>query len=114
MLNILLRNICESLKCCLDPWLSCMLDCIHICVFPFLKNYFKATSKDPRHLSIPSLSVELFCCFLSQSRHLSIARWIDRESFCPFDSSSTDPQSIELPFALDTCSIDASIEPFKA
>ena len=114
VLKILLRNIFESLKYCLDPWLSCMLDCIHICVFPLLKNCFKATSTDPRHLSIPGLSVELFSCFLSQSRHLSIARWIDRESFSPLNSSSTDPRSIELPFALVTCLIDASVEPFKA
>ena len=113
-LTFLLRNIFKSFKCCLDPWLRCMLDCIHICVFPFLKNCFKATSTDPQYLSIPGLSVELFSCFLSQSRHLSIARWIDRESFCPLDSSLTNPQSIELPFALDTFSIDASIEPFKA
>ena len=91
-----------------------MLDCIHICVFPFLKNYFKANSTDPWHLSILGLSVELFSFFLLQSRHLSIARWIDWESFCPLDSFLTNPRSIELPFALDTCSIDASIEPFKA
>ena len=39
-LNLLLSDDFESLKCCLDPWLSCMLDCIHICVFPFLKNCF--------------------------------------------------------------------------
>ena len=77
MLNIFVEKYFESLKCCLDPSLSCMLDCIHICVFPFLKNYFKATSTDPRHLSILGLSVELFSCFLLQSGHLSIARWID-------------------------------------
>ena len=114
MLNIFVEKYFESLKCCLDPSLSCMLDCIHICVFPFLKNYFKANSTDPWHLSILGLSVELFSFFLLQSRHLSIARWIDWESFCPLDSFLTNPRSIELPFALDTCSIDASIEPFKA
>ena len=36
----LLRDDFESLKCWLDLWLSYMLDCIHICVFPFLKNGF--------------------------------------------------------------------------
>ena len=30
---MLLRDDFESSKCCLDFWLSCMLDCIHICVF---------------------------------------------------------------------------------
>ena len=115
MLNFfLLRNIFESLKCCLDPWLSCMFDGIHIYVFLSLKNCFKATLIDPWHLSIRGLSFELFSCFLLQSRHLSIARWIDWESFYLLDSSSTDPRSIEIPFALDTCSIDASVEPFKA
>ena len=114
MLIFLLRDDFESLKCCLDPWLSCMLDCIHIYVFPFLKNYFKATLTDPQHLSTPGLSVELFSWFLSQSQHLSIARWINRESFCPLNRSSTNPRSIELLFALDTCLTDASIEPFKA
>ena len=101
VLKILLRNIFESLKYCLDPWLSCMLDCIHICVFPLLKNCFKATSTDPRHLSIPGLSVELFSCFLSQSRHLLIARSIDRATFCPLDRCSIAGQSIKVGF----CSI---------
>ena len=36
----LLRDVFERLKCCLDPWLSFMFDCIYICVFPFLKNCF--------------------------------------------------------------------------
>ena len=70
MLIFLLRDVFESLKCCLDPWLCCMLDCIYICGFSFLKNYFKATSIDPRHLSTLGLFVELFSFFLSQSRHL--------------------------------------------
>ena len=37
----------------------------------------------------PSLSIELFSCFLSQSWHLSIARLINRETFYPINSSST-------------------------
>ena len=115
MLNFfLLRNIFESWKWCLDPWLSCMFNGIHIYVFLSLKNCFKATLTDPRHLLIPGLSFELFSCFLLQSQHLSIARWIDWESFCLLDSSSTDPRSIEILFALDTCLITSSIEPFKA
>ena len=34
--------------------------------------------------------------FLSQSRHLSIARWIDWEISCLLDSSSIHPRSIKL------------------
>ena len=56
----------------------------------------------PWHLSIPSLSIELFNCFLSQSQHLSTARWIDRESFCPLDSSSTATLIHRAWFAVDT------------
>ena len=90
-----------------------MLDCIYICVFPFLKNYFKATSIDPWHLSRPGLSVELFNCFLLQSQHLLIARWIDRESSCPLDTSLIHRAC----FAEDTSGhllIAASVETFKA
>ena len=43
---LLLRNDFESSKFYLDPWLSYMFDCIHICVFLFLKNVFKQS----RHL----------------------------------------------------------------
>ena len=43
-------------KCRLDLWLSCMLDCIHICVFPFLKNVFLSnldtSSIPPQYLAI--------------------------------------------------------------
>ena len=44
----------------------------------------------------PSLSVELLSYFLSQSRHLSIARWINQESSWPFDSFSTTSRSTEV------------------
>ena len=84
----LLRDDFESFKCCFNLWFCSMLDCIHICVFLFLKNCFKATSTTPWHLSIPALSIELFSYFLSQSWHLSIARSIDRESLCPLNSST--------------------------
>ena len=39
-LNFYLRDDFKSLICCLDRWLSCMLDCIHVCVFHILKNWF--------------------------------------------------------------------------
>ena len=36
------RDVFESLKCCLDLWLSSMFDCIHVCVFLFFeKTVFK-------------------------------------------------------------------------
>ena len=98
----LLRDNFESLKCCLDRWLSSMLDCIHICGFLFLKNCFKVTSTAPRHLSIPNLPIELFSCFLLQSRPLSIARWINRESFYPLDSSSIATSNYRACFVVDT------------
>ena len=41
MLNIFrVERFFESLKCCLDLWLSSMLDCIHICVFLSLEKLF--------------------------------------------------------------------------
>ena len=36
----LLRDDFESSKCCLDLWLSSMLDCIHVCVFLFFEKLF--------------------------------------------------------------------------
>ena len=40
----LLKAIFESLTCCLDLWLSSLLDCTHLCVFfLFLKNWFYQT-----------------------------------------------------------------------
>ena len=36
----MLRDVFESLKCCLDLWLSSMLDCIQICVFLFFEKLF--------------------------------------------------------------------------
>ena len=66
--------------------------------------------------STPGLSIKLFNWFLSQSRYLPIARWIDRETFYPLDSSSIPPQSIEtaLLWTLGHLSIAASVEAFKA
>ena len=98
-LKLLLRDDFENLKFCLDLWLSCMFDCIHICVFSLLEKLFLSNLNSS---STPSLSVELLSCFLSQSRHLSIARWIDRESFYPLNSSSTATSIHRACFAVDT------------
>ena len=108
-----LRDYFERFLCCLDHWLSCMLDCIHICVFHISKNYFE---KLARHLldtsSIPFyLSSFSSIFFLSQSRHLLDTWWINRESSCILDSSSTPAGSIELLFLTLTlcCSIASSM-----
>ena len=97
-------------------WLACLIAFMSV-FFSSLKNLFQAISTAPRHLLTPSLSIELFSCFLLQSQHLSIAMSIDQETFCPLDSSSTDrwqildPSSFILPWTpLDTYSIDASID----
>ena len=58
--------------------------------------------------STPHLSVELLSYFLSQSRHLSTARWINQESSCPFDSFSTTGGSIEL---LSSCLLNSYSTP---
>ena len=51
-----LKDYFERLLCGLDHWLSCMLDCIHVCVFLLSKNYFE---KLAWHLLDTLLSVEL-------------------------------------------------------
>ena len=53
----LLRDVFESLKFCLDLWLSSLLDCIHFCVFFLsLKNcffiQFNNFSTNPRQIAI--------------------------------------------------------------
>ena len=66
-----------------------------------LKNFFKAISTASWHLSIPGLSIELFSFFLSQSRQLLDSSLIHRASFWLWTPK-------------DTCSIAASVDPFKA
>ena len=59
MLDIfLLRDVFESLKCCLDFWLSSMLDCIHFYVFLFHEKLFLHISTTSRYLSTARLSIE--------------------------------------------------------
>ena len=69
-LILFLRDNFESLKCCLNPWLSCMLNCIHIYVFPILKNSFKAISTHPQYLAYLSSSSIAFYHNLDNSRSL--------------------------------------------
>ena len=105
-LKFLLRDDFESLLCWLDHWLSCMLDCIHVCVFLLSENYFE---KLARHLldtsSTPHCLSRFFNCFLSLSWQLLDTWWIDRESSCLLDSFSTLGGLIELLFLdLMSCS----------
>ena len=91
----MLRDVFESLKCFLDHWLSCILDCIHVYVFLLLKNCFE---KLARHLLDSQLSVELSKLFLIAiliaprylvdrsrkfltSRQLLDTWWINRASY---------------------------------
>ena len=73
----------ELKKCLLDPWLSCMLDCIHICVFPFLKNYFQAISTLGYLSRFSTSSYRNLDSF-------STVRWINRDFFWILDSCSID------------------------
>ena len=94
-----LRDYFERFLCWLDLWLSCMLDCIHICVFhiskTILKSWLNTSSTPHRYLAICWVSQAFF---LTQSRHLLDTWWIDQESSCLLDSSSTPGGSIELLF----------------
>ena len=73
---------------------------LHSCLcFSLLEKLFlKASSTPPQHLHNIWLSVELPSFFLSQSRHLLDTWWVNRESFCPFNSFSTPGGSIEPHF----------------
>ena len=93
-----LKIFSERLLCWLDHWLSCMLDCIHVCVFHSRKIGFKrwldTSLIPPRHLavcrdfsavsyrflnssSIPDGSIEKALAFSIASRHQ-----VDWSSFC--------------------------------
>ena len=71
--------------------------------FSLEKTVLKSISAAPRHLLTLGLSIELFSFFLSQSRHLSIVRSIDQETYCPLDSSSIHQASFCLGHLLDSC-----------
>ena len=99
VLKIFFRDDFERLLCWLDYWLSCILDCIHVCVFFTLeklvfKKWLDTSSIPPQHLavcrdssavsyrfpnssSIPGGSIEKALASSIASRHL-----VDRLSFC--------------------------------
>ena len=105
-----LRDYFERFLCWLDHWLSCVLDCIHICVFHISKNSFEKLARHlltpPRYLAIYRASQAFF---LTQSRHLLDTWWIDWESSCLLNSSLTPGGSIKLLFLnLILCCLIAS------
>ena len=119
---VFLRSMClkkkfrddfERLLCWLDHWLSCMLDCIHVCIFHSWKTGFKkwldTSSIPPRHLAICRASQAFSYYNLDSSSipyyllsflslFLNAISWINRESSCLLDSFSTLGGSIELLF----------------
>ena len=77
-----LRDYFERLLCWLDHWLSCMLNCIHVCVFLLSKNCFE---KLARHL----LDTSSIPCYLSSFSSLFLIAiptaprfLVDWSSFC--------------------------------
>ena len=89
-----LRDYFERFLCWLDHWLSCMLDCIHICVSHLEKLFWKAVSTPPRHLAICRASQAFFFKWnidtssipggsIEKAPISSIAPWhlLDRSSF---------------------------------
>ena len=67
----------------------------YLCFSPLEKLFWKASSTPPRYLAICRASQAFF---LTQSQHLLDIWWINRESSCLLDSSSTPGGSIELLF----------------
>ena len=83
---LLMRDDFERLKWCLDLWLSCMFDCIHVCIFLF---FWKTVFKQSRQL----LDTSRYLAYLSNSsatfyRNLDSCL-IHRDTFCLVDSFST-------------------------
>ena len=97
MLNIfLLKDDFESLKCCLNLWLSSMLDCFHIFVFLFFEKLFLLISTASRHSRqlgyLSSSSVSFY--------HILNGFSIHQETFYMLDRCSIVGRSIEVGFCL--------------
>ena len=93
-LKLLLRVDFERLIWCLDHWLSCILDCIHVCVFLFSKNcFYKVNLTPPRHLAI-CRALKFFLITISTPSWYLVDR--SRFSSCVFAFSSTPPRQLHL------------------
>ena len=125
MLNFfLLRDDFESSKCCLDPWLSCMFDCIHVYVFLFFEKPFSSnldSSSTPLDTQLIYRALQLLLIAIStplnsyvdQLRNfLSPQQLLDRSlihraSFCLghlLDRCICRPYQISTPFDLSRIS----------
>ena len=80
----------------------------YLCFSHLEKLFWKTGSTPPRYLAICRASQAFF---LTQSRHLLDTWWIDRESSCLLDSSSTPARSIELLFSIPQLSKTRSSTP---
>ena len=91
-----LRDYFERFFCAdwIIGWVVCLIAFISV-FFSSRKTVLKAGSTPPRYLAICRASQAFF---LTQSQHLLDTLWIDRQSCCLLDSSSTPGGSIELLF----------------
>ena len=87
-----LRDYFERFLCWLDHWLSCMLDCIHICAFLISKNCFE---KLARHF----LDTSSIPCYLSSFSSIFLKRNLDTSSI-PSGSIEKAPASSIAPWHL--------------
>ena len=88
----ILRDFCVEW---IIGWVVCWIAFIFVFFSSYkivLNNWLDTSSTPPRYLAICRASQAFF---LTQSRHLLDTWWIDRESSCLLDSSSTPGGSIE-------------------
>ena len=122
--NFNLRDYFERLLCGLDHWLSCILDCIHVCIFLLSKNCFE---KLARHILDTLLSVKLLKPFsyrnpnsssilggsIEKTPTSSIAPWhlVDRSSFCSWNWFFVTRYLLDTS-AIDDRLLDTSLDSF--
>ena len=101
----LLRDVFESFKCCLDFWLSSLLDYIHICVFPlFEKPVFIKLDSFSIDLN-RQLSIEPIGLLFSIDLNASSIHWNFLEFVSITSRQILDPLIKFLPGLLDSFSI---------
>ena len=79
----LLREDFKSLKCCLDLWLSSMLNCIHVCVFLFFEKLFLSNLDS---CWTPLDSYDIYRALSASFYHILYSFSIHRETFWMLDS----------------------------
>ena len=122
--NFNLRDYFERLLCGLDHWLSCILDCIHVCIFLLSKICFEELA---RHILDTLLSVKLLKPFsycnpnsssilggsIEKTPTSSIAPWhlVDRSSFCSWNWFFVTRYLLDTS-AIDDRLLDTSLDSF--